>query len=160
MELFEPVRDLILLGVGMIGAVLGIINYLELRGRTRRRIKVRIEYAVPFYLEGKLGNQYLKVIATNIGHRDVTITNLGLELPKKRTLAYLQGDAFPTDPDTRMPVTLGDGEIAFKYYPSTEFSRGLVTKSLHLNSKVFPYADDSSGRRHYGKSKRLREITE
>ena len=147
---FEISRDLLLLTLGVIGTSLSIYNLLESRGRGLRCVRVFIETAMHTYDNGEIGPPFLKVVATNSGHRDVTISNLGLEVPGKRVLATLNRDAFIGVPDTRTPTKLADGDLAHRFYEYAAISRACRDDGLSGKVKIRPFVVDTAGKRHYG----------
>lgn len=152
-ETISAYFSLVALIIAIIGAALGIINFLELKGRAKRRLKVKLEYAIPHYPNGQLGDQFIKIVVTNSGHRDVTVTNIGIELPEKRTLAWMQKDIFPIENDSTIPATISDGEAVFRYFPLIGVQLALKNAEVLESETVRVYADDSVGKRHYGQSK-------
>lgn len=148
---FEIFRDLVLLFLGAFGAGLSIYNLAELRGRGVRRVRVFTETAMHTYHNGDIGPAFLKVTASNAGHRDVTLSNLGLEIPGKKTIALLESNTFLGDPDTRMPAKLSDGDLAYRYYSYSGISHALRTAGLKGRVSIRPFVVDTAGERHYGK---------
>lgn len=148
MTTFEIVRDLVLLVLGGTGAALSIYNFVDIRRRSSRRLKVSFMTNMPFY-EGKVGDPILKVTVTNLGQRNVTVTNLGIELPEKRTLATLHSGC-PGFADSPMPATLADGEIAYRYFAYADLSKTIRNSDLPSKVDLKSFAVDSAGDRHYG----------
>lgn len=151
MTKFEIIRDLVLLSLGVVGTGLSLYNLFELRGRGMRRVRVFSETAMHTFDNGEIGPPFLKVIAANSGHRDVTVSNLGLEIPGKRVIATLQPDAFWGDPDTKTPVKLADGDLAHRYYAYSGISAACRNAGLNGKVKIKPFVVDTAGKRHYGK---------
>lgn len=147
---FEITRDIVLLTLGAVGTILSLYNFWELRGRGLRHVRVTFGTAIPTYDNGQLGESFVSITAANTGHRDVTITNLGIELPKKKTLALLSSDNFPGIADTPVPIKLSDGEIACRYYPYESVNYAFNDYGIFSRKWIKPFAVDSSGRRHYG----------
>ncbi|MGI3167556.1 hypothetical protein ACRARG_00280 [Pseudooceanicola sp. C21-150M6] len=148
---FEIGRDLVLLALGVIGTGLSIYNLLESRGRGIRRVRVFAETAMHTYDNGEIGPPFLKVVAANSGHRDVTISNIGLEIPGKRVIATLNPDAFSGVPDTRTPTKLADGDLAHRFYEYTAISQACRDAGLQGKVSIHPFVVDTAGMRHYGK---------
>lgn len=145
---FEIARDLVLLGLGITGTLLSIYNFVDARRRSSRRLQLSIKTVMPAYHNGKVGDPLFQVTVTNTGHRNVTVTNLGIELPGKRTLAKLQ--QYPGFVDTATPSTLSDGEIATRHFGYRDLGEAIRTSNLTHKLKIKPFAVDSAGARHYG----------
>lgn len=152
MTAFEIYRDLILLTLGLIGTGLSVYNLIEARGRGLRRVRVYTETAMHTFTNGEIGDPFLKVVASNLGHRDVTISNLGIEITGGQTLALLDQDTFYGDRDTPIPTRLSDGEMAHRYYPYSWISSALWNGGIKKRTKIKPFVVDTAGQRHYGKA--------
>jgi hypothetical protein len=148
---FQLVRDLVLLFLGLLGAGLSLYNFFDIRRRSARILKLSLMTCMPTYKEGQLGNPLMEVIATNIGQRSVTVTNLGLELPEGRTLALLH-QGYPGFEDTPTPATLQDGEIARRYFSYADIAGAVRQHQLPPKLAIKAFAVDSAGQRHYGKA--------
>lgn len=112
----------------------------------------RAQTAMHTFTNGEIGDPFLKVIASNLGHRDVTISNLGIEIGGGQTLALLDQDTFYGDKDTPIPTRLSDGEMAHRYYPYSWISSALWNGGVKRRTKIKPFVVDTAGQRHYGKA--------
>jgi hypothetical protein len=147
---FEIARDVVLLALGATGTILSIYNFVESRRRNSRRLQLSIQTTIPTYHSGELGAPLFQVTVTNTGQRNVTVTNLGLELPNKTTLAITE--PYPGFEDTPTPRTLSDGEIATRYFGYHDLSQAIRSSRLDNKARIRPFAVDSAGTRHYGDS--------
>ena len=150
---FEIYRDIILLALGLIGACLSVYNLLDARARRLRKVKVSFKLVYPLFKDDSIDGPLLKVLACNLGYRDVTITDLGIELPKRKTLAFL-GETFLSHTDTLFPARLSDGEMAERHYICSGLNEGLKAGGISSPVKIKPFAVDTTGKRHYGKRKK------
>ncbi|WP_158964497.1 hypothetical protein [Chachezhania sediminis] len=148
MSYVEMVRNVLPLLLGTIGTVLSIYNFVDARRKTARNLQLSINTALPTYHDGHIGEPLFQVTATNTGHRNVTVTNLGLELPGNRVLALMQ--PYPGFVDTATPTTLSDGEIATRHFGYRDLAKAIRTSDLPSKVKIKPFAVDSAGKRHYG----------
>jgi len=109
--------------------------------------------AVPTYntINGvRLGERYVKVEATNVGHRPVTIKALGVQLPGGQRLASLVSTAIPGIPDTQLPVTLSDGQTAHYGISYANIGRALLDSGRSGKILLYPVCDDTAGDVHKG----------
>ena len=150
MTRFEITRDLITLVIAVFGAGLSLFNFLHARRRDQRSIRVSMETLVPVYGQ-TLGATFVRVTATNTGMRSVTVVSLGVELADGGRLASFEVDPFPGVADDRFPKTLADGEQASIHLTYNEVGLGLLNTRGPRLLKVFPVAEDSSGRKFRGK---------
>ncbi|WP_157617088.1 hypothetical protein [Thioclava pacifica] len=148
MSALEIARNVLPLLLGTIGTVLSIYNFLDARRKSARNLQLSINSAVPAYHDGHVGDPLFQVTATNTGHRNVTVTNLGLELPGNRTLALMR--SYPGFADTATPTTLSDGEIATRHFGYRDLAEAIRTTDLPAKVRIKPFAVDSAGKRHYG----------
>ena len=93
---FEIYTDIILLALGLIGACLSVYNLLDARARRLRKVKVSFKLVYPLFKDDSIDGPLLKVLACNLGYRDVTITDLKLRafnlthsLPRKSSSSIL-----------------------------------------------------------------------
>lgn len=149
MTTFQIVRDLVLLFLGGTGTVLSIYNFVDIRRRSSRKLQVSFNTVMLTYPGHGLGDPIFQVTATNLGQRNVTVTNLGIELPERRTLANLHA-GYPGLDDTPTPTTLADGEIAFRYFSYADIANAIRSNKLPSKIKLKAFAVDSAGSRHYG----------
>jgi len=129
--------------------VLSIYNFFDIRKRSERRLQVSLQTVTLSSYEGILTEPVFRVAVTNLGQRNVTVTNLGLELPEGRTLATLHNGYRGLD-DTVTPKTLADGEIAYRHLSYEDVAGAIQTSDLPLTVKLKPFAVDSAENRHYG----------
>lgn len=148
MTTFEIVRDVATLAVAVFGAGLSIFNYWEAKQKDRRRIRVTMSTVTPVYGQS-LGPTYAKLEATNVGHRDVTVSSLYIELSNGSTLANFD-NGFQGFPDTTLPIRLTDGESAYRTYSYSGIGEALISSGRKTKQKLVPVCVDSSGETHKG----------
>jgi hypothetical protein len=144
----SPAKDVLLALIALYGAVLSTINWRQASRKERRVMKVEVAYATPF-----VGTQFLddhiRVIATNVGHRKVTVTMLGLEVNSRR-LVTLPGRQIMDLGDTALPATLDDGERAIVHYVRRDVGQRLLNDRPGKH-KLVPYCEDTTGTVYRGK---------
>lgn len=150
MSTFEIARDVILLALALFGAGLSVFNYFQAKGRDRRKLLVKLSTAVPTFDDGRIGRPYARVEVTNIGHRAVTVSNLYIEVPNGGRMFPMDDHGLAGIPDTQLPVTLGDGDTAYRHYAYTEIAQALEASDRPGNVTLTPVADDTAGGVHRG----------
>lgn len=146
---WDTAKDVGLFALGVYGAVLSSLNWWNANQRDKRRIRVKISTAMPTYTNGQVGAPFACIEAVNIGHRDVTITSLSLEIGDKH-LAPLSQNTFPGIADTVLPAVLKDGGTAQLFLAYAEIGHALVDIGLRSKTSVVPYCQDSSGEKYRG----------
>lgn len=142
-------KDATLAALALYGAGLSTLNLLQLRAKEKRRVKVEAEWAFPF-VGANFMDDHVRVTVTNVGHRKVTITSLGLEAEGKR-LVSLVGPSFQGLQNTELPATLDDGQRAVTYYVKRDLGLRLSRTSAGKH-KLVPYCVDSTGAVHRGEA--------
>ncbi|MFI0847767.1 hypothetical protein [Mesorhizobium sp. IMUNJ 23232] len=150
-EWFGPSKDVVLLVLAVWGAALSTFNWWSARSKESRRIKVWLTTKIPTYTSGEMGHPFVCVEAVNVGHRPVKIDYLAVELPDGRTLLPMFHNELPGMPNTKLPVTLGDGESAILAFPYSEVGHGLRQIGVE-RTRIRPLATDTAGNKHRGKS--------
>jgi hypothetical protein len=149
---FPELKDVVLFALSLWGAVLSTITWRKNAGRDRRSVSVQ---ALPAfaddYPDGRTGPSFVLIQATNIGHRDVTITNMGFELPDKRWLLVMDMNNIPGHINTQLPATLKDGQIASVGYLFQDLGSDLRRGGSDKTS-LRPFCLDSIGAVHRGQS--------
>jgi hypothetical protein len=87
--------------------------------------------AARLYKDGRFGEPFKKIEATNFGQRPVTVKTLAFELPTGSRLNATASNAFPVLPGTPLPAPLLDGESAHLF-----ISYLYIACALHEN-KIF-----------------------
>lgn len=151
MTTFEITRDLILLGLALFGAGLSVFNFFHARERERRKVRVCMNTVTPAYDDGTVGRPHARIEATNIGHRDVTVTNIYIELPNGGKMFAMTRDGLPGVRDTALPITLSDGDVAYFHAAYVDLAEALLSSGRDESLPLTPVAEDTSGGIHRGK---------
>ncbi len=146
---FPVVRDVVLFGIAIYGAVLSTFNWRQAAKKDRRQITVSVSTALPTYGD-QLGAPYAKLEAVNTGHRVVTVKTLTFETPSGARLAPMLTDRFPGMPDTRLPVSLSDGQSAHLLLPYSDIAEALIGNGQTGKVKLTPVCVDSADNVHRG----------
>jgi hypothetical protein len=140
---FPIVRDVVLFVIAIYGAALSTFNWRQAAKKDRREITVSASTAMPTYGD-QLGAPYAKLEAVNTGHRVVTVKTLTFETPSGSRLAPTSLDRFPGMPDTRLPVSLSDGQIAHLLLPYSDIAEALIGNGQSGKIKLTPICVDSA----------------
>ncbi len=140
-------KDAALAVLALYGAGLSTLNWLHTRGKEKRRVKVETAFLAPF-VGDQFFEDHVRVIATNVGQRKVTVTSLGLELDGRR-LAVIHGGLFPGITNSELPATLNDGELATTHYIRRSIGQYLLRQRSGTHTLI-PYCEDSTGKIHRG----------
>ena len=93
--------------IAIYGAVLSTFNWRQAAKKDRRQITIRALTTMPTFGD-QLGAPYAKLEAVNTSHGVVVVEASHSKLRPARLLA----DSFAGIPDTRLPVSLSDGQSA------------------------------------------------
>jgi len=146
------IKDVILFGLGIYGAVLSTFNWRQAVRKDRRIVNVTVSSIIPAYGNSlELGKTFAKVEATNAGHRPVTVVALTLELVGGGRLASFSAQAINGLPDTILPVTLSDGQSAISIFSYQEIGEALLKTGRANEMKLIPICEDSVGGIYRGK---------
>ena len=144
-------KDSVLFLLALYGAVLSTFNWRQALRRDRRQLKVEMSTAMPTYMNGHLGARYAVIRATNVGQRPVTIDTLNLGVPGGKTLSPMSHDNMPGTQDTRLPVTLTDGQSAHLYMSYYDIGHALAGADMLESVMVTPRCKDTAGNVYEGK---------
>ena len=130
-----------------------LFNAIRQMWRDRRVVRVALSTTIPT-LGTELGPSFVCVTVTNVGHRDVVIDYIGIQMPSGH---HFQGGLQPGGPfglqDTSLPARLSDGDSAKAYFPYRGIGEGLRERCPpHKPVRLRPACRDSAGGEHSGKS--------
>ncbi|MDA9529017.1 hypothetical protein ACM42_11415 [Bradyrhizobium sp. CCBAU 25338] len=137
------VRDVVLFAIAVYGAVLSTFNWRQAARKDRRQITISASTAMPTYGD-QLGAPYAKLEALNTGHRVVTVKTLTFETTSGARLAPMLTDRSPGMPDTRLTVTLSDGQSAHLLLPYSDIAEALMANRQAGVVKLTPICVDSA----------------
>lgn len=134
------------IGVGVFNTTLsGFAIWLGWR-KDRRKVSV----ACLATYDGENEQICVRVRAVNEGHRPITITQLTVEFCNGGTMA----NQYLLVPNTKLPVSLGDGEAANSYYLEQDILAAISRHGI-ASRWVTPFAADASGRPYRGKKTKI-----
>jgi hypothetical protein len=148
---FPVVRDVVLFVIAIYGAALSTFNWRQAAKKDRREITVSASTARPTYGD-QLGAPYAKLEAVNTGHRIVTVKTLTFETHSGGRLAPMSADRFPGMPDTRLPVSLSDGQSAHMLLPYSDIAEALIANGQSGKTKLTPVCVDSADNVYCGEA--------
>jgi hypothetical protein len=148
---FSTFKDVLLFALAIYGAALSTFNWRSAVRKEKRVIEVRLSTLVPTLADGNLGQPHVKIEAVNIGHRPVTIAALTLEVPSGTRLWTTSFDLFSGFPDTRLPATLSDGQIAHLSIPYSALVERLAAEAGTGKTTITPVCLDTAGNVYRGK---------
>ncbi len=151
LSFFAPIKDVVLFVLAIWGAGLSTYSFLASRRKDKRSIQVKVSSVMLTYGD-KLGPPIAKLEAINIGQRNVTISTLTFETPTKGRMFPLTQDRYPGLSDTKLPITLGDGESAQMYISYKEIGQALLEKYKGDRVNIVPVCIDSTGGEHRGEA--------
>lgn len=147
---FPVAKDIATFVLALYAAVLSTFNWRQASRKDRRAIRVAVSTAMP-YIGGWRGS-YIRIEATNAGHRPVTVTMLTLEVPSGGRIVKFSPRTLPGMDDTTLPVTLTDGQTAFRYLSYADIGYALIESGRPEKIKLTPVCDDSVGATHRGEA--------
>jgi hypothetical protein len=145
------IKDVVLFFTAVYGAALSTFNWRQAVKKDRREITVIASTAMPTY-GNQLGAPYAKLEAVNTGHRVVMVKTLTFETPSGARLAPMQVDRFPGMPDTRLPVSLSDGQSAHMLLPYSDIAEALMGNGQTGKIKLTPICVDSTDNVYRGEA--------
>ncbi|WP_316214553.1 hypothetical protein [Bradyrhizobium sp. SZCCHNR2035] len=148
---FPIVRDAVLFALAIYGAILSTFNWRQAAKKDRRQITVNASTARPTF-GSELGAPFAKVEAVNIGHRVVTVKTLAFETSSGARLTPMLVDRFPGMPDTKLPVSLSDGQSAHLLLPYSDIAGALLSAGQAGNVKLTPICVDTSDNVYRGEA--------
>jgi hypothetical protein len=151
MQEWLTIKEFILFLLAIYGAALSTFNWRQNVRKVRRMVEVKMSTAMLAY-ENCLGAPIAQIEVTNVGHRDVTISRIAIELPDKARLFTRTSHSIPGMPDTSLPVTLSDGESARLYYSYEDIGTALIDSGRTKKIKITPVCENSAGDVYKGNS--------
>jgi hypothetical protein len=142
---FSTLKDVVLFLLAIYGAVLSTFNWRQSVRRDRRTVTVSLSTALPAYNDGRLGQAFARLQATNHGHRTVTITTLTIELPTGGRLFPTTASEFPGMSDTPLPAPLSDGQSAHLFLSYRDIAAALIQSGRTEKVTLVPVCEDSVG---------------
>lgn len=144
----EPYKDLVLFVVAIYAAGLSTWNLRQALRKDRRQIRVTQGTAMPTF-NGRVGNAWADIQATNVGQRPVTITRLGLIVKGGGQIVSLEGRP-PGLQDTPLPTTLTDGQTARAFLAYRDIGEALLRNGITGKATLVAVCEDSTGKTHRG----------
>lgn len=132
--------------VAIYGAVLSTYNLVVTRRDKLRGVTVQLRFGF-MPIGPDLGAQMLFIEASNPGHRPVQLTSVGLLLPDRRTIAWMQPQA-----SRPLPAELSEGQSCSAWMPLEEVEQQLRRHGYKGKLKVRGFYDDALGKRHYSRA--------
>jgi hypothetical protein len=132
-------------------AVLSTFNWRQAVRKERREIVVSVSEHRPRYEDGRFGEPFKKIEATNFGQRPVTVKTLAFELPTGSRLNATASNDFPVLPGTPLPASLLDGESAHLFISYLYIACALHENKIFGTIKLTPVCEDSDGGIYKGK---------
>lgn len=141
----STIKDIVLGALAIYGAVLSTINWRQAARREKRSIRVTLSSAMPA-LGGDLGSPFVRITATNSGHRSVTITTIALELPSGARMFAMSASRIPGLNDTQLPVAIADGQSAQVHLAYSDVGEALIRSGRGSGKvRLTPVCEDTVG---------------
>lgn len=141
---FAVVKDVALALIALYGAILSTFNWRQAVKRDRRQLRVKLESAIPVQ-DDEFGNTYIKLTATNSGHRTVSVTSLRLELENKSHIPLSMAASHWMFPATPLPAALSDGQSAQAFISYRALAEALIASGRTSRTKIIAVCEDSVG---------------
>ncbi|MFH1342868.1 MAG: hypothetical protein ABIL01_16955 [Pseudomonadota bacterium] len=146
-------KETVLFVLAIYGAGLSTWNLFTTRRKERRAVRVAMGTKMPMGTGSERdGRAFAHLEVTNSGHRPVTITRIGLQLPDGKWLHPGLSRRHDALGDTEMPITLADGQTARLHYAYADIAEAIIRGFGGSQTRVVPFAEDSVGNTHRGKS--------
>jgi hypothetical protein len=148
---FSVAKDVVLFLLAIYGAALSTWNLVEASRNNRRAVRVTAGTKIPV-IDGRAGDAWAHIEATNVGQRPVTRTMIALEVAGggQRLFNMQRNGRFPGLVDTDLPITLSDGQTARLHFAYVDIGQALMTHGIGVNCQVIPVCEDSAGESHRG----------
>jgi hypothetical protein len=146
---FVAFKDVVLFVLAVYAACLSTFNLWKSLKKDQRSLKVTLATVVPTY-GPDTGPPFVKITATNAGHRTVVVSLLTLRLPDGNRLFPMHRDQFPGIPDARLPAALGEGDAASIYIPYADVGGALLGHGKLRKTLLTPVCEDSIGGSYEG----------
>jgi hypothetical protein len=134
------------LGLVAIMALFAALGLVRNWRRAGPKLRIAVETMLPEGTDSAEG-AYVRVSATNIGRRPITVTSLSLEFPGTKSLA----DCAPASQgqlDTPMPAKLAIGEVAQASFDIKDISDRLLRLGARTECRIYGRCMDSGGQIH------------
>lgn len=141
----KATMDYLTLGIAVLGAALGVLNYWRAWSTDRVRLRVRPAYSVD-----TSGGRYLSVEVVNLSTFAVTVNAVGLDTRSKDFRMEMPGVA--TTQGERLPIRLESRAAFTLLFPFGAFERA------QLAAAQCAYAKTECGHRSTGVSAAFRDI--
>ncbi|WP_050420315.1 hypothetical protein [Bradyrhizobium tropiciagri] len=142
-------KDAALFALALYGAGLSTFNLLKAIQKDKRSVRVTCGSKIPV-VGDQFGDVWAHIEATNLGQRSVTLNEMGLMLEGGARFASMaERRAFGIE-DTKLPVTLTDGQTAALHFTYLEIGTALIKSGRVTKTRIIPFAEDSAGGVHRG----------
>ena len=135
-------KDWFTIGIAGYGAILSTYIFVAQQRQKRPRVQVRLEWGVVSIGNPPHATEHLLIRVSNPGHRDVTISGVGVLAPNGHQLVIpIQQQAVP------LPIESG------KTYPmaARDAAEMLARDGVHGEVKLRGFCRDANGRRYVSK---------
>jgi len=126
----------------------GLSTYKAWADRTRDKRQIRVTISPGYLTHGpNLSGEMLILSASNPGHRPVTLTSVGLQLPDKRTMII------PAQEGTaQLPHELNEGNSVTHWMPTREVAAELRRAGFSRKVRLTAFYLDATDDRHWSES--------
>ena len=141
-------KDVVLAILALYGAGLTTLTVRQALKKERRAVKVELATVRPTY-GPEIGPPHAKVVATNIGSRKVTISEVYLACSEGKLVSFAHNPV-PWLPDTPLPAVIEDGESAHMCMSYADIGQALLRAGFKGKVLLTPMARDTTGGAYRG----------
>jgi len=138
---------IITLIIAVYGAILSTYSIWSERQEHKREIKVRLSYGFIRNVLGQVSPTMIILEALNKGSKTVTLSSMGLILPKKKYLFLARPNSYVT-----FPHDLLDGKNVNVWLETKELAGDLKNEGYSGRIRLRGYYNDAIGNRYISKS--------
>jgi hypothetical protein len=138
------IRDAVLFVLSLWGAGLSTYNLWAAKRKDGRYLKVSFRTVMQTFTDGNLGEPYAQIEVVNVGHRPVTVSLISFERVDGGRIFATAELGIVGISNTKLPVTLSDGETAHWLMSYQDIGRGLLHHGNGAIEKLTPVCEDTA----------------
>jgi hypothetical protein len=137
-------KDVVPPVLGVAGFALSVFNFWKAANKDKRQIKVSMGMAMVGVSGDTDTNTLITLEAVNVGHRQVTVGSMVIELGNGKRLAITRQKYGPLV-NPNFPIQLTDGQNITVYVPLLELKEGLLEAGAGKRPMICALCTTTSG---------------
>lgn len=145
-------KDIIAIFIATLSLFVSVYALYLQHSQHNERLKVKGSFGF-LAAQGDLSESMVLLEASNIGHRSITISSFGLEMPNKKVMLFPYRQQHIS-----LPHELLAGKSCTMFMPLIEIARALAREGVPESAKIIPQFSTQSGKIFSGKPIKVKNL--